>query len=294
MSIRYNISRSIARLLPDKLYLSIKFHDRIGYWMDWKNPQTYNEKLQWLKLYNRRPEYTIMVDKVKVKEWVSKKIGEEYIIPTLGVWKKAEEVDFNSLPQKFVIKCNHNSGTGMYICKDKSKMDEETVRGGLKKGLQENYILQNREWPYKNISRRILAEQYLEKPGKESLEDYKVMCFDGKARLIELHEGRFTDNHTQAFYDRDWNLTNISQVSYGKIVTKIVEPPKLLEEMICLSEVLAKDIPHVRVDWYIVNNHLFFGEMTFFDSSGFDEFIPNEYNIIIGSWIKLPQKLSDK
>ena len=288
MNIRYSISRNIARLLPDKIYLSIKFHDRLGYWMDWKNPQTYNEKLQWLKLYTRRPEYTIMVDKEKVTDWVAERIGEEYIIPTLGVWKKAEEVDFNSLPQKFVIKCNHNSGTGMYICKDKSKMDEEIVHKGLKRGLRENYILQNREWPYKNVPRRILAEQYLEEPEKKAPEDYKVMCFDGKVKLIELHEGRFTDNHTQAFYDRDWNMTQITQGKYGKVATKTIARPSLLEEMIKLSEILAKDIPHVRVDWYIVNNHLFFGEMTFFDGSGFEPFDKFEDDQLLGSWITLP------
>ncbi len=290
MNLRYHISRCIARLFPDKLYLSIKFHDRLGYWMDWKNPQTYNEKLQWLKLYNSRPEYTIMVDKVKVKDWVAERIGEEYIIPTLGVWKKAEEVDFNSLPQKFVIKCNHNSGTGMYICKDKSKMDEETVRGGLKKGLQENYILQNREWPYKNVPRRILAEEFIEDQHKEVPDDFKVMCFDGKVQLIELHEGRFTDNHTQAFYDRDWNMTQITQGKYGKVATKLASRPALLGEMIRLSEVLAKNIPHVRVDWYIVNNHLFFGEMTFFDGSGFEPFDRFEDDQLLGSWITLPNR----
>lgn len=288
MKLRYHISRSIARLLPDKLYLSIKFRTRMGYWMDWKHPKTFCEKLQWLKLYNRCPDYTIMVDKVKVKEWVSKKIGGEYVISTFGVWEEAEEVDFNSLPQKFVIKCNHNSGTGMYICKDKSKINVDEVRKGLAKGLQENYILQNREWPYKNVPRRILAEEFLEDQHKESLDDFKVMCFDGKVKLIELHEGRFTDNHTQAFYDREWNMTQITQGKYGKVATKSIARPSLLEEMIKLSEILAKDIPHVRVDWYIVNNHLFFGEMTFFDGSGFEPFDRFEDDQLLGSWITLP------
>ena len=225
---------------------------------------------------------------MKVKEWVSKKIGGEYVISTLGVWEEAEEVDFNSLPQKFVIKCNHNSGTGMYICKDKSKINVDEVRKGLAKGLQENYILQNREWPYKNVPRRILAEEFLEDQHKESPDDFKVMCFDGKVKLIELHEGRFTDNHTQAFYDREWNMTQITQGKYGKVATKSIARPSLLEEMIKLSEILAKDIPHVRVDWYIVNNHLFFGEMTFFDGSGFEPFDRFEDDQLLGSWITLP------
>jgi len=288
MKLRFYISRNIARLLSDKLYLSIKFHDRLGYWMNWNHPKTYNEKLQWLKLYNRRPEYTIMVDKVKVKDWVADKIGKEYIIPTLGVWKSAEDVDFEHLPNRFVIKCNHNSGTGMYLCGDKSKMDVLQVRKGLDEGLRENYVLQNREWPYKNVPRKILAEQFLNEPGKEAPDDYKVMCFDGKVQLIELHEGRFTENHTQAFYDRDWKMTSITQGRYGKVATKMVERPTLLDEMIRLSEILAKDIPHVRVDWYIVNNHLYFGEMTFFDGSGFEPFDRFEDDQLLGSWITLP------
>ena len=290
MDFRFFISRNIARLLPDKLYLSIKFYNRLGYWMDWNHPRTYNEKMQWLKLYNRRPEYAIMVDKVRVKDWVAAKIGNNYIIPTLGVWKSATEVNFAGLPNRFVIKCNHNSGKGMYICKDKSKMNVENIRKGLKKGMQENYVIQNREWPYKNVPHRILAEQFLEEEGKQTPDDYKVMCFDGKVKLIELHEGRFTDNHTQAFYDRDWKLTSITQSGSGKVATKVAKCPSLLDEMIRLSEILAKDIPHVRVDWYIVNNHLYFGEMTFFDGSGFDSWGSQEDDLLLGSWIKLPEK----
>lgn len=290
MDFRFLISRNIARLLPDKLYLSIKFYNRFGYWMNWDHPKTYNEKMQWLKLYNRRPEYTIMVDKVKVKDWVAAKIGNDYIVPTLGVWKSATEVDFAELPNRFVIKCNHNSGMGMYICKDKSKTNVENIRKGLKKGMQENYVIQNREWPYKNVPHRILAEQFLEEKGKQTLDDYKVMCFDGKVKLIELHEGRFTDNHTQAFYDRDWKLTSITQIGYGKVAKEVAKCPSLLDEMIRLSEILAKDIPHVRVDWYIVNNHLYFGEMTFFDGSGFDSWGSQEDDLLLGSWIKLPEK----
>lgn len=150
-----------CNLLSDKLFLSLKFRLKMGGGINWKSPHTFNEKLQWLKLYNRRPEYTIMADKIEAKKWVAERIGEKYIIPTLGVWTKAEEVDFDTLPDKFVIKCNHNSGTGMYICKDKQQMDVQKVRNGLRTGLQEDYFHHNGEWPYKNIKPRIIAEQYM-------------------------------------------------------------------------------------------------------------------------------------
>ena len=272
----------------DKLYLKIMYRLQMGSHLNLENPKTYNEKLQWIKLYDRKPEYSIMVDKVRVKDYVAEKIGEEYIIPTIGVWSDPEDIDFQTLPTKFVIKCNHNSGTGMYICTDKSKMDINKVKSELRKGLKENYYIRNREWPYKEVKRKILAEEFLEIPGQASLNDYKIMCFNGKAKLIELHEGRFTNKHTQTFYDTQWNITSLTQDSYGEC-NKVPSPkPALLEEMINLSEVLAKDIPHIRVDWYIVNNKLYFGELTFFDGSGFDKFIPVDYNYIIGSWITLP------
>ena len=290
MNIRLIALRLLAYILPAKLFLSIRFHGNLGYWIDWNNPRTYNEKLQWLKLYNRRPEYTLLVDKVKVKEVVADKIGEEYIIPNLGVWKTADEIDFDSLPNKFVIKCNHNSGLGMYICRDKAAMDVESVRKGLAKGLKENYTLLNKEWPYKKVPRRILAEVFLEESGCVVPNDYKVMCFDGKVKLIEVHSGRFTDNHTQDFYDREWNLTKITQGSYGGFNTIPSPKPALLEEMIRLSEILAEGIPHVRVDWYIINNRLYFGEMTFFDGSGFEPYDRYEDELLLGSWITLPEK----
>lgn len=155
------VLRMLSPCLSDKLYLKLLFRHRMGYQLDLDNPKTFNEKLQWLKLYNRNPLYTVMVDKVRAKEYVANKIGEQYIIPTLGVWENVDDIDFDSLPSRFVIKCNHNSGKGMYICKDKSKMDVEKVRNGLRKGLRENYYLHGREWPYKDVPRRIIAEQYM-------------------------------------------------------------------------------------------------------------------------------------
>lgn len=271
----------------DEAYLRILFYFKMGYRLNLANPKTFCEKLQWLKLYNRVPEYTTMVDKVEVKKWVTNKIGSKYVIPTLGVYKNVDEVDFTQLPNQFVLKCNHNSRVGMCICKDKTQLDIYKVRKELKKGLKENHFMKTREWPYKNVKRKILAEKYMEEDGCTSLHDYKVMCFNGKARLIELHRGRFTDCHTQEFYDCNWNKTNISQSGSGSISNEIIPPPTFLKELLELSEKLAKGIPHVRVDWYYVNNQLYFGEMTFFDGAGFDPMDKKEDELMIGSWIDI-------
>lgn len=277
-------------ITSDELFLKWMFRLRQGYPLNLVSPKTYSEKIQWLKLYNRKPEYTTLVDKVKVKDWVAGKIGSEYIIPTLGVYKKAEDIDFNELPDQFVLKCNHNSGEGMFICKDKSSMDETAVRNNLNKGLAENLYMKYREWPYKNVERRIIAEKYMKDSITPTLNDYKIMCFDGKVKLIELHQGRFTEKHTQDFYDRDWNKTSIAQGSYGETSKEVVDRPALLDKMIELSEILATDIPHVRVDWYIVDGKLYFGEMTLFDGAGLDPWDRYEDDLLMGSWLTLPEK----
>lgn len=278
-------------MLPDKLYLSLKFYKKFGRFPNWKDPKTYNEKLQWLKLYDRRPEYSIMVDKCAVKDYVRLLIGGEYVIPTLGIWNRPEFIDWDELPNQFVLKTTHGGGNeGIVICRDKTSFNKKNAIDILYKNLKKDLYEIHREWPYKNVEHKVIAEKYLEEAGKTSLNDYKVMCFEGKAKLIELHVGRFTDNHTQDFYDREWNLTDITQGSYGGNNSIATPKPALLDEMIRLSEILAKGIPHVRVDWYIVNNQLYFGELTFFDASGLDNFIPEKYNYILGDWIKLPQK----
>lgn len=272
--------------MSDEKYLARRYNAIVGKKLNLEDPKTFNEKLQWLKLYNRRPEYTMMADKVAVRDYIAKTIGEEYLIPCLGVWDDPDDIDFNTLPDQFVLKCNHNSGLGMCICKDKSKLDIEKVKAGLRKGLKQNYYLSGREWPYKNIKPRIIVEKYMTDESGTELKDYKVMCFDGKPKLIQVHKGRFVD-HTQDFYDTDWNFMKIYQGC--KNSDQIMPKPDFLEEMLSLSETLATGIPHVRVDWYFVNGQLYFGELTFFDASGFDEFEPNEYNEILGSWITLPE-----
>lgn len=275
-------------LKSDSLYLKYLFKKRMGYKLNLKNPNTFNEKLQWLKLYNRKPIYTIMVDKVKAKEYVASIIGNEYIIPTLGVWDKPEDINYDNLPNQFVLKCNHNSGTGMYICKDKSKLDVEAVNEGLRKGLKENYYLTGREWPYKNVKKRILAETFLS-DGNDSINDYKLMCFNGKVRCCFVCSERNSDSGLKVtFFDNNWNKLPFMR-KYPTSTCEIPKPKKY-DEMIVLAEKLSANIPFVRVDFYEVNEQIFFGELTFYPGSGMEWFEPFEWDKTLGEWLELPDK----
>lgn len=287
------VSFSMQKLAPyitsDELFLKIKFWSRTGYRLNLKNPQTFNEKLQWLKLYNRKDEYTQMVDKIEVKRYIANMIGEEYIIPTLAIYNSPDEINFDLLPNQFVIKCSHDSG-GLIICQDKSKLDRLNAIQKLEQGLHRNYFCYNREWPYLNVKPRLLAEQFMQQEDGSGLIDYKVLCFNGKAKLIEVHIGRGTDHHTQDYYDRTWNKTSISQSIYGLCSNITIPKPICYDEMLDKSELISKDIPQCRVDWYIVNNHLYFGEITFYDGSGMDPYDRLEDDLLLGSWINLPSK----
>ena len=183
-----------AKKMSDEKYLKLKFYAIMGYKLDLDNPKTMNEKIQWLKLYYRKPEQTMMADKVAVRDYIAEVLGEEYLIPCLGVWESPDDIDFDALPEKFVLKCNHNSGLGMYVCKDKSKMDVEAVKEELRKGLEQDYYLVHREWPYKDVPRKILAEQFME-DGSGGLVDYKFLCFNGKCDFRsqrDVSERRFS------------------------------------------------------------------------------------------------------
>lgn len=276
----------LINYLPDKLYLQLAYRRATGRKLELNPPRTYTQKLQWIKLYDRNPLYTIMVDKYKAKEYASQIIGEDHVVPLLGVWNTPEEIDWNSLPKQFVLKTNHDCG-GLVICKDKEKLDKEAAITKIRKSLRRDYWLAGREWPYKNIERKIIAEKYIE-DSTGGLVDYKVMCFNGEPKLIEVHLGRYSSNHTQDFYDMQWNKTDIAQISSGSVSDIIIEKPNCFDEMIGMSQKLATGIPHVRVDWYIVDNHLYLGELTFFDASGFDGFVPEKYDYILGEWIQLP------
>ena len=287
-----NANRGMFNKMPDDEYLKRRFKACMGEELHLDNPQTFNEKLQWLKLYDRKPEYTIMVDKYKVREYIKEKIGEEYLIPLLGVWDKAEDIDFDALPNQFVLKCNHNSGLGLYICKDKSKLTEnqiKAIRKNLAKGLKQDYYLMGREWPYKDVPRKIIAEKYMEDSSTGELNDYKFMCFNGKVKCIFVCSDRFKGSGLKiTFYDTDWNVMPFERPCHKR--DKPIDKPKNYDKMMEIAEHLSKDIPFVRTDFYEINGDLYFGELTFYPGSGFEEFEPKSGDDLLGKWIKLIER----
>lgn len=275
-------------LFSDKQYLQMMYWLHLGRKLNLKNPKTFNEKLQWLKLYNHKPEYTIMVDKVKAKEYVAKLIGEEHIIPTLGVWDDPDDIDFDALPDQFVLKCNHNSGTGMCICRDKSKLDIEKVKAELRKGLKENYFMRWREWPYKNVPRKILAEKFMVDESGTELKDYKIFCFNGEPRYCQVISDRNTDEKID-FYDMHWKrLVGLVGLNDKVHNSEYAIPcPESFEDMKQMASLLAKNIPFSRIDFYEINHQAYFGEITFFPATGFGNFNPREWNVKMGDMITL-------
>ena len=274
--------------MPDEAYLRRKYRAVMGREPDLDNPRTFNEKLQWLKLYDRRPEYTMMADKVRVKDFVASKIGAEHIIPTLGVWEDPDDIDFAALPERFVLKCNHNSGLGLCICRDKSKLDIRKTKAELRKGLRQDFYLTSREWPYKDIPRRILAEQYMEDAKKGELTDYKFFLFNGEVKALFVATERQSANETKFdFFDADY--VHLPFVNGHPNATRCPEKPVCFEEMKTVARILGQGIPHVRVDLYEVDGQVYFGEMTFTHWSGMVPFEPEEWDYIFGDWLTLPE-----
>ena len=276
----------IAKLFPDELYLKLLFRLRMGYKLNLDNPQTFCEKLQWLKLHNRKPEYTQMVDKYDAKRYVADIIGEEYIIPTIGVWDRVEDIDFDKLPNQFVLKCTHDSG-GIVICKDKSQLDIVATKKLLRRGLKKNYYWQNREWPYKNITPRIICEQYMVDESGYELKDYKWFCFDGvaKALFIATDRGVKGEETKFDFYDTEFN--HLPFTNGHPNASKEIKKPAGFEQMKQLASQLSKGQPHLRVDFYDINGKIYFGELTFYHWSGTMPFDPMEWDYTFGSWINL-------
>lgn len=283
-------ARGFFRWMPDEPYLRWMFWARMGTRLNLEDPQTFNEKLQWLKLYDRKPEYTVMVDKYLVRDYIAQTIGEEYLIPLLGVWDNPEEIDFDALPQQFVLKCNHNSGLGMCICKDKETLDIPKVKQELKKGLRQDYYLTGREWPYKNVPRKIICEKYMSDGNTAGLTDYKFYCFDGEVKMVMLATDRFVAGKTRFdYFDREFNHLPFT---WGEPNSETLPPkPDEFGKMLKIAEILSKDIPHVRVDLYLSDYQIYFGELTFFDGSGFDEIEPVGWDYKIGSWLGLTKKV---
>ncbi len=277
-------ARDIFRWMTDEKFLKLSYFVRGKDKLDFTNPKRFNDKLQWLKVYDHNPLYTKLVDKCEVKGIVAEVIGNRYVIPTLSVYNSVEDIDFDVLPKQFVLKCTHGSKCNV-ICKDKDKLDIPLTKKRLSKWMKMNWFDYGREWPYKNVEHRIIAEKYMEDETGE-LRDYKVMCFEGIPRLIQIHIGRFGDKHTQDFYDTDWNKLDITQGS--DMSDKTIPKIPCLDEMLELSRKLSKGIHQIRVDWYYIHGELFFGEMTFFDTSGYEEFEPDFWNYRLGEWINIP------
>lgn len=286
---RYDLlDKFIYRRLPDELYLYKRFHHELGYRLNLKKPRTFNEKIQWLKLHDRNPKYTQMVDKYEAKKYVADIIGEEYIIPILGVWDRFEDIDFNKFPDRFVLKTTHDSGT-VVICKDKKVFDVETTRRFINKSLKSNYYYNLREWPYKDVKPRIIAEKYMEDESN-GLSDYKFYCFNGEPKLLLIA----TDRHSKEGVKMDFFDMNFNQIKLERghpSSMKKIEPPKNFERMKEFSMRLSKNIPFLRCDFYETDGKLFFGELTFYPASGFGKFSPDSFDIKLGDLINLDRFL---
>lgn len=277
-------SKDLARYLPDKAYLQLKYFYIFKKTLNLRNPKTFNEKIQWLKLYNRNELYCIMVDKFRVKEYISDKLGADYIAKTYGIYDSFEEIDFDSLPDSFVIKTTHDSG-GIVICKNKQSLDLGKAREKISNSLKTDFFILGREWPYKHVKHRIIVEEYLTDESGVELKDYKLFCFNGKVKFIQLDYDRFTDHHRN-MYDAKWNRLPLTY-TYPPDETKEFDRPKRLDEMISCAEIISNDIPFVRCDFYCLPEKVIFGEMTFFPESGFGKFSPKEYDYEFGQMIVL-------
>ncbi|MBR3865705.1 MAG: glycosyl transferase [Clostridia bacterium] len=282
-------SKGYLKWMSDEAYLKAVYKIRTGKKLDLKNPQTFNEKLQWIKIHNRKPEYTAMVDKYGVKKLVAEKIGEEYIIKTLGVWDSFDEIDFDSLPDRFVLKCTHDSG-GLVICRDKSKLDIAKAKEKIERSLKRNYFWSSREWPYKDVKPRIIAEEYMEdssRPEGESLLVYKIMNFGGEPKIIQTIQNDKKPNESIDYFDTDWNLLELRQNFPNS--TSPLQKPTVLSDMLELSRKMSAGFPFLRVDFYVIEGKIYFSEYTFFSDSGLAAFTPPEWDKKLGDMIKLPK-----
>lgn len=282
-------SRGLLNRMSDEKYLKIKFKNTLGYALNLNEPKTYNEKLQWLKLHDRNPLYTQLVDKYEVRKFIAEKIGEEYLIPLIGgPWDSVDEINFDSLPEQFVLKCTHDSG-GVIVCRDKAALDIEAAKAMLKKRLGRNYYWANREWPYKNVKPRIIAEKYMEDESGE-LRDYKFFCFNGETRILFIATDRISETEETKFDFFDMDFRHLDIKNGHDNASCSIAKPQSFEKMKELCAALSKNLPHVRVDLYEINGKPYFGEMTLYHWSGFVRFSPEEWDKTMGSWLVLPRE----
>ena len=272
--------------LSDEEFLKKVFPKYMGYPLDLENPKTFSEKLQWLKVNYREPIQTVMVDKHEAKHFIAQRVGDQYIIPTLAIWDSVEDIDFDALPNQFVLKCTHDSG-GIVICKDKSSLDRETAKAKLSASLQRDYSRIAREWPYKDVPRRIIAEEYLSELGNNEILDYKMYCFHGEPKITVVCSDRFSKTGTRMnFYDINWKPMGIHFGHYPPLSTEFPRP-ETYDEMLRLAMELSKDCPFLRVDFYEIKGRLYIGELTFFPGAGLEQFRPITKDYELGEWLHL-------
>lgn len=284
----FTIQHPETYILSDKSFIKKIYKKRMGKEINLSNPKTFCEKQNWLKLYDRKPIYTVMSDKYLAREFVAERIGEEYLVPLLGVWDSPEDIDFDTLPNKFVLKCNHNSD--VIICTDKSALNIEEAKEKLTKQLKSDYYTHKREWPYKNIPRKIICERFMENTNGDELVDYKIFCFAGIPRFTMVNSNRFGDGGVKVdMYDMQWQHMEMQDGHYPN-AGDIFEKPSCFEEMCRLAKKLSKGTCFLRVDFNYWNKKLYFGELTFFHSAGLESFMPEQWDIILGSWLELPNK----
>lgn len=287
------ITRILPSLFPDSWYLKAYYFFEMGRELNLDNPVLYSEKLQWLKIHGRKPEYVTMVDKVKVKDYVVSLIGEDYVIPTLGVYDSFEDIKFDKLPDQFVLKCNHDSGN-VIVCKNKQQLDINNARKVLTDALKTDYYLLGREWPYKNVKRKIMAESFLSAPNEPfynhlGMTDFKFSCFDGKVNDVMVCLERESKDTKFYFFDKDWNLLRYNIRGKKAPDGFTIPKPQNFKKMVEIAEILSTNIPYLRVDLYNLAGKIYFGEMTFFPNSGFDRNLLEETEYIYGEMIKLPK-----
>jgi hypothetical protein len=282
-----------GQVFSDKTFLLLKYHLIFGKKLNLKNPLTFNEKIQWLKLYDRKPEYTQMADKYEVRKYISEKIGKEYLIPLLdidnnrgGVWNSFSDINFDVFPNQFVLKCTHDSGS-VIICRDKNTFDIKKARKKINSCLNKNFYWPGREWVYKNIKPRIIVEKYMVDESDTELKDYKIFCFNGEPKIIQVHFDRFTD-HKRNMYSSEWEYIPFT-TEYSTNPCIQIKKPQSLNLMLNIARKLSENTIYLRVDLYSIKEKIYFGELTFYHGSGYIMFTP-EWDKTLGDWINLPIK----
>lgn len=278
--------------LSDEKYIKLMFKNKLGYCPNFEQPATYNEKIQWLKLNDRKEDYINIVDKFEVREYIKNLIGDQYLVPLIGVWESVEEIPFDELPNQFVLKGTHNSG-GVIVCLDKKQLDLEDTKKKLAKILKRNYYYQGREWPYKHIKPRIICEKYMGNENGRLPEDYKIICFNGEPQNIMVCTGRETGNVRYYFFDFDWNFLPYNRVDVNTPKDFTLPKPKNIDEMKHLAKILSKPYDLSRIDFYEIDGKIYFGEITLYPASGIDIDITKEIDELWGKQINL-QSLEKK